>query len=184
MSTLFPLWRCYSVRHNVLTRSLNRAKTLMRHRLIAIPLVLAGCLWPTDPRLDAAVRVPEALTAETYGAGAVTWAEFQIPVTITNTGRTGMRFHGCGSFSIEDVVPGQTVWRPVCALFDGVNDVVRPGETLEWIVPVSAALSGPGGPEWDAESLEGTYRLRLEFGDESGDRLTARTSNTFVLRAE
>src|SRR5687768_5644194 len=127
----------------------------MRLWLTAIPLVLAGCLWPTEPRLDAAVRVPETLTAETYAAGAVTWADFQIPVTITNTGRTGMRFHGCGSFSVEDAAPdGQTVWRPVCALTNGVNDVVQPGETLEWIVPVSAALSGPGGPEWDAESLQ------------------------------
>lgn len=89
----------------------------MRHTLIGLPLVLAGCLWPTEPRLDAAVRVPEALIAKTYAAGAVTWAEFQIPVTITNTGRTGMRFHGCSSFSVEDAAADrQTVWRPVCAL--------------------------------------------------------------------
>lgn len=157
----------------------------MRHWLTAIPLALGGCLWPTERRLDANIRVPEALTAATNVAGEVTWARFQIPTTITNTGTTALRFHGCFGFAVEEaVVNGQTVWRPVCTLIGGGGEVVQPGATREWIVEVGAALSGPGGPVWGAESLAGTYRLRLEFGDESGDRSGARASNVFALRTD
>ena len=68
-------------------------------------------------------------------------------------------------------------------LIGGVAEDVQPGETREWILHVGAAISGPAGPDWDAESVEGTYRVRMSFGDVSGDRSTTRASNAFGLRA-
>jgi hypothetical protein len=162
---------------------LNPSKSLMRRFLFAVALVLAGCLSPTEPRLDADVRVPDELTAEIVPAGAVTWARFRIPTTITNTGATALRFHHC-SFSIEAAAEERTVWSPVCLLVAGGEQEIPPGVTREWIVDVGAAISGPGGPDWDAESLAGTYRLRMAFHELSGDRSETRASNAFVLSAD
>lgn len=154
----------------------------MRRDTIAICLMLTGCLSPTEPRLDADVRVPAALTAELSTAGDVTWMQVPIPVTITNTGDKALRFHGC-SFSVEEAASSGTVWLPICLLVGDWEDV-QPGETRDWILHVGAALSGPGGPDWGAESVEGTYRVRMSFGDAAGDRSTTRVSNAFELRAD
>lgn len=156
----------------------------MRRCLIAISLVLTGCLWPTEPRLDADVRVPDPLTAELSAAGEVTWMRIEVPVTITNTGDRVLRFHPCLSFSVEVAADARTVWRPICFLIGGLGEDVQPGETRDWMVHVGAALSGPGGPDWDAESVEGTYRVRMDFGAASGDGWTTRASNAFDLRAD
>lgn len=156
----------------------------MRRRVIAVSLVLTGCLWPTEPRLDADVRVPDALTAETNTAGDFTWLAFEVPVTITNTGDSALRFHGCISFSVEEAADSRTVWRPICMLMGGVAEDVQPGVTRDWILQVGATLSGPAGPDWDAESVEGTYRVRMSFSDASGGRSTTRVSNAFDLRAD
>ena len=156
----------------------------MRHTLIAIWAVAVGCFSPTDPRFDAQLEVPHALTAEISSAGGVTWARFQIPATITNAGQTPLRFHGCGGFSVEEAaLDARTVWSPLCILISGGAIEVQPGETRHWIVQVSAAISGPGGPTWNAGSVEGTYRLRLYF-HEAGGRSETRVSNPFVLDVE
>ena len=123
-----------------------------------------------------------AVTADTIIAGlniagTVTWLQFTLPVAIHN-GRTVPVSVDLCLASVEE--PSGTdwrmVWAPLCVLEGTTPPTVAPGETKTFQWQVVAAVSGPGGPKWGSQTVNGAYRLSIATA-----ALGALTSNTFAV---
>jgi hypothetical protein len=147
--------------------------------------LLAGVATATACDVSTAPRnqpVTVAVTADTIIAGlntggAVTWLQFTLPVAIHNERTVAMTVDYCLA-SVEE--PSGTewtmVWAPICAAEGTTALTIAPGETKAFQWPVVAAVSGPGGPKWGSQTLNGTYRLSLATA-----ALGTLTSNTFTI---
>ena len=123
-----------------------------------------------------------AVTADTIiaglnTAGTVTWLQFTLPVSIFNGRAVPVSVDYCLA-SVEEPsgAAWKMVWAPVCALEGTTSPVIAPGETKSFQWGVAAAVTGSGGPTWEAPVVNGTYRLSLATA-----ALGTLTSNTFVV---
>ncbi|MEP0547556.1 MAG: hypothetical protein ABJF88_11540 [Rhodothermales bacterium] len=147
--------------------------------LAACDTFSAGDADPARIRTDA-----EAYTARV----ADRIVELSLAFTYVNvSGRTAY-LHGCGGPappSIEKRVGEEwvNVYNPVVALCQSPLTPVAPGDTYRYEFTPRAGLPGSNVvPEWDADGVEGTYRLVWSV-EERGDRRRA-ISNEFELSVE
>ena len=160
---------------------------MMRFLLsLALLLSLAACDTFSAGEADPA-RVwtdDEAYTAQVDNRVV----EFSLSFAYLNaSGRTAY-LHGCGGPappSIEKRVGEEwvNVYNPVVALCMSPPTPVAPGEMYRYEFTPRAGLTGSNvAPEWNADSIEGTYRLVWSV-EERGDRRRA-ISNEFILSVE
>lgn len=163
---------------------------MLNHRMMVA--IAAGCLATacheaTGPRTPLAIVTVDADTvqASRYVGPRVTWVNFKVPVSIRNNDVFAIDEPGCTT-SIEYPAGAgwKMAWSPVCLLVGGVHDWIQPGETRTYEMFVSAAIEGPGAPEWSAPAIEGTYRLSagLVLAQGGGGLIPRVPSNTFVIR--
>jgi hypothetical protein len=124
--------------------------------------IVAACSGATTPRAPSAVVTVQrdTLVASMVMAGTVRWMNVTVPLSIYNAGTERLTFEYCAS-GIEGRVAGdwQRAWGPICAVASGSPAEILPGETRELTVTVTAAVEGPGGPEWQLERIDGMYRF-------------------------
>jgi hypothetical protein len=158
----------------------------MRHRSLcctALPLIVA-CADGTAPELRATVVVQSSTVIATVSAaGSIDWMRFTLPVAIYNGSRRLIRFEYCASAVEKAAGSGwRAVWTPICSLSADSPAEIQPGETRELSLDITAAVDGPGGPRWDSDEINGTYRFRAGLVPDGYSGVIPGTgSNTFVL---
>jgi hypothetical protein len=147
--------------------------------VIAGAVTAAGCTVFTGPKSH---PVTISVTSDTLVAFVntgpnISWLQFTIPVAIHNGQSAPVTVDYClASVDEPSGTDWTMVWAPVCALEGSTAPTIAPGETKTFQWPVTAAISGPGGPKWGGQTLDGTYRLSLTIG--ANEKLE---SNTFAI---
>jgi hypothetical protein len=153
--------------------------------LVVLAFVSTACssaTAPNEPRATVVVQ-REKLVATSVTAGSVTWLQFEVPIAIENAGRVALTFVGCAT-TIEARSGGgwDTIWAPICVTGTASPLVIAPGETRELTFTVVAATAGPGGPEWRAAGIGGSYRLVAGLiPPNTGGRIPKVPSSVFTL---
>jgi len=112
-----------------------------------------------------------------------TWIEFAVPVRIENTGAVPLEFTACASrLEAQTGSSWNAVWAPICSANASTLPAIPPGERRDVTMNVSAALDGPGSPEWRSDNVAGTYRFVAGLILSGvGGRIPTVASNTFTL---
>jgi hypothetical protein len=137
--------------------------TLIRRTFsLLVACSLVACSNATEPkRPNAVVTVQTPALAATVTSGAsVTWLQFTVPLTIRNAGSEAFTFYMCASR--VEVRSGDTwsaAWAPICTAGSSSPNDILPGESRTFSVLVMAAMEGPGGPDWTASGIDGSYRF-------------------------
>jgi hypothetical protein len=161
----------------------------MLHRRIFVLAVaaLTGACLSTEPQMPAATVTVHADTVQssTSVGTRVTWLTFRVPVSVRNDDIVAIEEVGC-AMDVEwlDGTEWRRAWSPVCTLIGGVHRYIQPGETRSYEMVVSAALEGPGAPDWSSPSITGTYRMSagLTRTVRGGTVIPRIPSNSFVIR--
>jgi len=164
-----------------------RAIAPVRRTLLPAAMILAAvvaCTDATGPAPSAIVRVDaDTIHAQRYQAGSVAWLRFVVPVTIENPSSSSVFLQDC-MYGVEqpDGAQWRRVWSPICSLGASAGTEVRAGEQLALTLPVDAATSGPGAPEWNSAAIAGTYRLAVSLVTSRRDITTVQAkSDAFLL---
>ena len=152
---------------------------------VVLAALASGCSDVTDPLAVGATVVVQrdTLVATVTTAAAVQWMHFSLPIAIHNTSDVALSFDYCFS-SIDTRIAGEwsKVWSPYCLLAAGSATDIRPGETLQIVLSIDAAIDGPGGPQWGSRPVDGTYRFTAGFIPVGvGGRFLTVGSNAFTL---
>jgi hypothetical protein len=125
----------------------------------------------------------DTIIAERMPAGSVQWMRFTVPVSIHNTDVAPVTLAYCGNgIETPENSGWRSVWSPFCLLESTSQITIAPGDTRQIDFDVTAAVAGPGGPEWRNATVEGTYRITIGMiADNSGGRAPVVASNTFVV---
>jgi hypothetical protein len=135
-----------------ISRHSERLPVSPRPHVSAFVLLLAtaaACATPSAPAVSATVHVPVAeVVATRSGAGASSWIQFAVPVTLVNQGTTAIRLGFCG-VALDVQLEGRwtQAWSPVCAAAAD-NERIAPGGRRDFDVQVIAATGGAGSPRW------------------------------------
>jgi hypothetical protein len=153
---------------------------------VAFTSGVASCSDPASPRTPlATVAVQlDTVRAERLPAGRGMWMRFTVPVTIRNADRTSVTFVYCASsLEVQEVETWRGVWSPVCSLTGPSTPfTILPGETRQVVFEVTAALGGPGAPEWENDSVVGRYRFSVGVMTAGTSGLIPHTpSSSFLL---
>lgn len=148
--------------------------------VLALGLLASACATePTVPVATVAVN-GTTFAVTRYVGPRVTWISFSLPVTITNNGRKDINYPHCSFAVMLGEESSFEVFRPVCIAMSSTT-VIPAGESLQLTLPVTAAIEGPGGPEWALHEVNGLFRLTVGLnGGVPGERRNY-SSNTFRL---
>lgn len=154
---------------------------------LTVCLLLAGCsLFMAEPHATASEPPPIRTDAEVYEADVDDQSvRFELALAYTNASGETAYLHGCrgpNPPSIQRRRAGDwvTVYEPVVLMCLSPPTPVAPGETFEYPLEVDAAWPGQNVyPTWDADAVEGTYRLAWSVEELGEERVLY--SNPFAL---
>ncbi|MBV6520186.1 MAG: hypothetical protein MNPFHGCM_00291 [Gemmatimonadaceae bacterium] len=162
----------------------------MLRTLSFVLLAVAACADAPQSHVTVDILPASNVVQPTVSAsGGVRWLNFRVEAVIRNQGPESVFLPFCAvSIELEEGSRWITAWWPLCTLIAVPPRELPAGQELHVTLPISAALNGPGGPEWRSSRIGGRYRLvfgMLQQG--SGAHVSAplrpnrRVSSPFVL---
>jgi len=151
---------------------------------------VAACAGAPQSHVDVDIVPSSSVVQPTVSVSdKVRWLSFRVEAVIRNQGPESVFLPFCAeSLEFQEGASWITVWRPVCVAMAVPPRELRAGQELPVTVPISAALTGAGAPEWRSARVGGRYRLVLGIFQRSRDvqvsgplPLSQRVSPPFLL---
>lgn len=165
------------------------AQRLARAVGVLAAVATAACDQATEMDVPVYLVAPDTLHAEyrPFQNGTDTSVALSAVLAFTNRGREAVRVSTCFGPQLHGLIDGDwrlVAWRGVHGIED-CAEVLAPAESRDLVVNIGFSRSEvrQSNELWEPETLEGTYRIQLQWmpmSSKDGSRPVA--SNAFELR--